>query len=103
MKVTDENLVLMTAQQLRGIISEEVRGIISEFITTSSSNVFPKYESTTAECGTKLIGLRELSKHIGCGINTAQKLKDEGKVPYSQIGNRFYFYSNEVDVALRKF
>jgi hypothetical protein len=34
-------------------------------------------------------------------VNTALKLKDEEKVPYSQIRNRFFFYSNEVDVALR--
>jgi len=94
MKPIDEKFVVhLTVQQLKDIIFE--------VITTSSANTLPKHESTVTECGTKLIGLRELSKHIGCGLNTAQKLKDEGKVPYSQIGNRFYFYSNEVDAALR--
>ena len=95
MKIPDEKFVVhLTVQQLKDIIGEVIT-------TASSANALPKYETTAAECGTKLIGLRELSKHIGCGLNTAQKLKDEGKVPYSQIGNRFYFYSNEVDTALR--
>ena len=95
MKTTDESFIVqLTVQQLKEIINEVIT-------TTSSTNTLPKHESTATERGTKLVGLRELSKHIGCGLNTALKLKDEGKVPYSQIGNRFYFYSNEVDVALR--
>ena len=90
----DKMIVQLTVQQLKDIIYE--------VITTSSlTTPLPDYESTATERGTKLIGLRELSKHIGCGLNTAQKLKDAGRVPYSQIGNRFYFYSNEIDVALQ--
>jgi len=80
---------------------QELKDIIYEVITTSSINTLPNYESTATEHGTKLIGLRALKNHIGCGLNTAQKLKDEGKVPYYQIGNRFYFNSDEVDAALR--
>jgi len=81
---------------------QELKDIIYEVITTSSINTLPNYESTATEHGTKLIGLRELSKHLNCGLNSALKLKNEGKVPYYQIGNRFHFYSDEVDAALRK-
>jgi len=88
----DKMIVQLTVQQLKEIMYE--------VITTSSTNTLPQYESTVTERGTKLIGLRELSKHIGCGLNMALKLKNEEKIPYSQIGNRFHFYSNEVDAAL---
>jgi len=97
MKTSDEKFVVhLTVEQLKEIICEVLA-------TSFTANTLPKYESTATERGKKLIGLRELSKYIGCGVNTALKIKNEGKVPYSQIGNRFYFYSNEVDVALRKF
>ncbi|MCL2312563.1 MAG: DUF3853 family protein [Firmicutes bacterium] len=94
MRITDDKMIVqLTVQQLKEIIAE--------VITTSSTNTFPEYESTVTERGTKIIGLRGLSKHLGCGLNSAQKLKDAGKIPYFQIGNRFHFYSNEVDAALQ--
>jgi predicted methyltransferase len=94
MKNIDEQMIVqLTVQQLKQIMYE--------VMTTSSANTLPKFESTITDRGTKIIGLRDLAKHIGCGLNTAQKLKDDGKIPYSQIGNRFYFYSNDVDVALQ--
>ena len=94
MKISNDNFIVqLTVQQLKEIISE--------VITTSFAATLPQYESTVTDRGTKLIGLRELAKHIGCGKDCAQKLKDDGKIPYSQIGKRFYFYSNEVDVALQ--
>jgi len=94
MKISNDNFIVqLTVQQLKEIINE--------VITTSSATTLPKYESTVTERGEKLIGMRGLANYIGCGLNTAQKLKDDGKVPYSQIYNRFYFYSNEVDTALQ--
>ncbi|MCL2434589.1 MAG: hypothetical protein FWD09_00440 [Lentimicrobiaceae bacterium] len=95
MRTTDEKFVVqLTVQQLKEIICEVIA-------TSFTANTLPKYESTATERGKKLTGLRELSKHIGCGVNSALKIKNEGKVPYSKIGNRFYFYSNEVDIALQ--
>jgi hypothetical protein len=93
MKILNEKMIVTLSV-------EELKNVVGEVITTSITSL-PKFESTATDRGLKLIGLRELKNYVGCGINTAQKLKDEGRVPYSQIGNRFYFYSNEVDEALR--
>ena len=94
MKLNDDTFVVhLTIQQLKEIIQE--------VITTSTLTTPPKFESTVTERGTRIVGIKQLAKYIGCGVNTAQRLKDEGKVPYSQIGNRFYFVSNEIDVSLR--
>jgi len=49
--------------------------------STSFMNTMPKFESTITNRGEKLVGLRELAKHIGCAKCTAQKLKDDGKIP----------------------
>ena len=80
---------------------EQLKQIMIEVITTSTTNKLPSYDSTATEKGEKIFGLRQLARHIGCGLNTAQKLKHQGVIPYSQYGNRLLFYSNEVDDALK--
>lgn len=50
----------------------------------------------------RLRGIRALASHLGIGVNKAQNLKNEGTVPYYEDGGLLYFYSDEVDAALRK-
>lgn len=46
-------------------------------------------------------GIRGLAAYCGISTVTAQRLKSEGRVPYSRIGNRVYFCPCEVDEALK--
>lgn len=46
-------------------------------------------------------GIRGLAAYCGISTATAQRLKSEGRVPYSRIGNRVYFCPCEVDEALK--
>lgn len=50
--------------------------------------------------GKEIRGIRSLAEYLGCSIVTAQKLKNEGKIPYSTIGNRVIFNSIELDKFL---
>lgn len=59
-------------------------------------------ESKPIDRGTKIRGIRGLASYLSCSTATAQALKNKGKIPYSEIGNRLLFYSNEVDTAIMK-
>ena len=49
----------------------------------------------------KLNGIVGLADYINCSVTTAQKMKNEGKFPYYNIGSKVYFYSDEVEIALK--
>lgn len=80
----------------------QLKEILQEVMQTSTANVQPTYTSNVSEKGSIIKGIRQLAEYIGCGLNSAQKLKNEGAIPFSQYGNRLIFYSNEVDFALRQ-
>lgn len=44
--------------------------------------------------------MQELSDFIGCSTVTAQKLKNEGRIPYRQIGRKVMFDSSEILKAM---
>ena len=49
----------------------------------------------------KIQGIRGLMKFLNnCSSATAQKVKDSGKFPVYWVGNRFYCYSDEVELGL---
>ena len=47
-----------------------------------------------------LYSIKELSDFIGCSTVTAQKLKNEGRIPYRQVGRKVMFDSVEVLSAM---
>jgi excisionase family DNA binding protein len=49
-----------------------------------------------------LHSIRELSEFIGCSTVTTQKLKNEGRIPYRQIGRKVMFDSAEVLKAMEQ-
>ena len=48
-----------------------------------------------------LRGIRALAVYLGVSTATAQRLKNEGKVPFSQVGKRVFFVPCEVDNAIK--
>jgi len=46
--------------------------------------------------------MKELSEFIGCSTVTAQKLKNEGRIPYRQIGRKVLFDSFDVLKAMEQ-
>ena len=80
----------------------ELKEIMKKIYQDSTANVQPTDTSNVSEKGSTIKGIRRLAEYIGCGLNSAQKLKNEGIIPYSQYGNRLIFYSNEIDAALKQ-
>lgn len=50
---------------------------------------------------TKLFGIRNGAAYVGCAPSTFQKLKNQGKIPFHEVGKRVFFYSDEIDEALK--
>lgn len=49
----------------------------------------------------RIDGLRGLAEYLGVALPTAQRLKNRQSFPAYEAGKRVYFYSDEVDNALR--
>lgn len=49
----------------------------------------------------RIDGMRNLAVFLDRSLPTVQKLKNEGKIPYYNAGNKVFFYSDEVINALK--
>lgn len=49
----------------------------------------------------RIDGVRELAKYLGVANSTAQNLRGRNLFPVYEAGKRVFFYSDEVDNALR--
>lgn len=74
----------LTAKELISLLKEELQ---------------PHHELKVQERPAKaeyLYSLRELAKFLGCSVVTAQKIKNSGKIRYTQIGRKLMFNTSEV-------
>lgn len=53
------------------------------------------------EKGTYLKGIRQVAKFYQCSTRSVQSLINNGIIPSYRIGRNRYFWSNEIDEALR--
>lgn len=65
--------------------------------------LLPTSQSITEETKVKikLCGIRNGAAYVGCAPSTFQKLKNLGKIPFYEVGKRVFFYSDEIDEALK--
>lgn len=52
--------------------------------------------------GQKVYGIRGIAAYIGCSPAKAQNMKNTGLLPFYEVGRRVFFYTAEVDAALRR-
>ncbi|PZX60198.1 excisionase family DNA binding protein [Algoriphagus ratkowskyi] len=52
--------------------------------------------------GEYIQGLAELGKYTGTSIPTSKKLLTDGKIPYYQIGRKYFFEKSEIQKAFKK-
>ena len=52
--------------------------------------------------GQKVYGIRGIAAYIGCSPAKAQNMKNAGILPFYEVGRRVFFYTSEVDKALKK-
>lgn len=51
--------------------------------------------------GDRIDGIRGLAKFLQCSVCKAQNIKNQGLVPFYNIGSKVFFYSKEVLRALK--
>ena len=83
-------------------LNDALRTIFKEVVMEQMS-VLQAEKQPTQHKDTKasIRGIRGLAAYLGISTATAQRIKSEGRVPYSRIGNRVYFCPSEVDEALK--
>lgn len=79
----------------RAEISDIVKSAISEVLRENRAIIVPQPPKY-------LRGLKELADYLHCGLSTANRLKKEGKVPFSQNGKVVLFDVAKVDEAIGK-
>lgn len=47
-------------------------------------------------------GIRGLAGYLKVSLPTAQRLKNKGKIPFYESGNKVYFFTDEIDQGLKK-
>lgn len=79
--------------KLAAIVKNAVTQAMTEFMETSDP---------PAPDRKILYSIKELSEFIGCSTVTAQRLKNEGRIPYRQIGRKVMFDTAEVLKAMEQ-
>lgn len=62
----------------------------------------PPVTGEKADKGQKVYGIRGIAEYIGCSPAKAQNMKNAGILPFYEVGRRVFFYTSEVDKALKK-
>jgi len=55
----------------------QFKEILKEVMESPTEKIPPTYTSTFSERGAVIKGIRGLATHVGCGLNSAQKLKND--------------------------
>ena len=79
----------------------KLAALVKTAVTEAMAEILNKSEPPTPE-RKMLYSIKELSAFIGCSTVTAQKIKNEGRIPYWQIGRKVMFDSAEVLKAMEQ-
>lgn len=78
---------------------EELSSILAKKIAEKLEDCIPPpYQAVERK---RIDGIRGLANHIRCSVSKAQNLKNKGKIPFHEVGKRVFFYSDEIDEALK--
>lgn len=96
--ISKKRLAEIIAKIIEGAVADAFCKIMEEAVQEERLQYF---KSQPLDNPLKIRGIRELSKYLGISTATAQRLKNEGKVPFSQVGKRVFFVPSEVDKAIK--
>lgn len=89
---TNENAILENIFQC---MADKVAELVIARMSDTQKDSAIKVERT------KICGIRGLAQLLGCSTATAQRLKNEKRVPYYNMGTRTFFYADEVINSLK--
>lgn len=56
----------------------------------------------TTDKGRRIDGIRGLAAYMMCSPSKVQNMKNEGLLPFYEIGRKVFFYTAEIDEALKR-
>ena len=77
--------------------SDDLKNIVDYLIDYKQSNQIVPEQKTEPKM---LYSIKELADFLQCSIQTAQKIKNSGRIPFSQTGRKVVFDGNAVMSAL---
>jgi excisionase family DNA binding protein len=79
----------------------EFQNMIKSAVMSAMKEIQPVTATEPVRVEPKYIySIKELAELLNCSIVTAQKFKNEGKIPYKQMGRKLIFDVNEVLAAM---
>ena len=79
----------------------EFQNMIKTAVMSALKELQPTVKAEPVRTEPKYIySIKELAGLLNCSIPTAQKFKNEGKIPYKQMGRKLIFEVNEVLAAM---
>jgi len=60
-----------------------------------------KTEPQTPTDEQRIYGDKELAKYLNCTIQTINRLKKAGKIPFHRYGRKYYYLRSEIDKAFK--
>lgn len=82
-------------------INDLVHLIAAEVTSRMQSDQKPTPQ-ITKEPDQKFTGDKALAQYLGCTIQTINRLKRTGELPFHRFGRRYYYLKSEVDQAFKK-
>ena len=76
--------------------------LLADKVAERIAGSIPDKGDTSADKGQKVYGIRGIAEYIGCSPAKAQNMKNAGILPFYEVGRRVFFYTAEVDAALRR-
>lgn len=49
----------------------------------------------------RIYGDMELAKYLGVTVQTVQRQKQAGKIPFHRVGRKYFYLRSEIDAALK--
>ena len=76
---------------------------LANIVKKAVAEEMAKTTQPTPEAQPKTLhSIRELADFIGCSVVTAQRYKNDGRIPYSQVGRKVLFNTADVLKAIVK-
>jgi len=73
----------------------ELKTIIQDFAHTQANT-----KQTLADT-VRIYGDRELAKYLNVTVQTIQRQKQAGKIPFHRVGRKYFYLRSEIDAAFK--
>lgn len=82
-------------------VSDLVQMIAAEVATRMQSNNQQTRINPQIIQDKRFVGDKELAEYLGCTIQTINRLKKTGALPFHRYGRRYYYLKSEIDAAFK--